>query len=328
MSRVDAAVRLAAFALIATAGADAQAWVPQKGEGSLSATYSFLASNGHYTTEGKKVAEAAAQSQSSIVEVEYGLTERLALNASLAFVSIRYNSNNPPTAVLRTLFDQTLQTTGKQFYNHGFLDDGAWHSSVQDIQVNVRYNLVSRPLLITPFVGFTLPSHDYAYVGESAPGRNLREFNFGVSAGRKLDPFAEKMYLHSTIEFAIPQAALGVRTTRTNLFLETGYAVTRRLSLRGFGNYQHTFNGLRFPVDLTTPEISLTHERLLKANWWHVGGGVSYALTPKTEIAADVVSFVAGSDTHYGTGVSLRITRSFQRRGHAKSSTFNTQTVF
>jgi hypothetical protein len=45
-----------------------------------------------------------------------------------------------------------------------------------------------------------------------------------------------------------------------------------------------------------------------------VGGGISYVISPKTEVGADIVSFVSGSDTHYGTGVSLRITRTFTRK--------------
>lgn len=41
-------------------------------------------------------------------------------------------------------------------------------------------------------------------------------------------------------------------------------------------------------------------------------GGGAYALSHKTEIGADVVFFVAGSDTHYGTGVAVHISRSFE----------------
>ena len=116
------------------------------------------------------------------------------------------------------------------------------------------------------------------------------------------------------VAFAIPEESLRVRTNRPNASLEAGYFLTRKLAARGFGDWQHTFNGLYFPGDLTTPELALTHERLMKANYWHLGGGVSYAITAKTEVSADVVTFLTGSDTHYGTGFSLRITRTFMRK--------------
>ncbi|HKS66510.1 MAG TPA: hypothetical protein VJR26_04675 [Candidatus Acidoferrales bacterium] len=82
--------------------------------------------------------------------------------------------------------------------------------------------------------------------------------------------------------------------------------------INDISGWKDTFTGLHFPADLTTPEITLTHERLLKAKYWHVGGGGAYALSRKTEIGADVVFFVAGSDTHYGTGLAVHISRSFE----------------
>lgn len=92
--------------------------------------------------------------------------------------------------------------------------------------------------------------------------------------------------------------------------------MNRKFAVRGLGQYQHTFNGLHFPTDLTTPELVLTHERLLKANYWHLGGGVSYAINSKTDVSADAVTFLSGSDTHYGTGLALRISRTFALKGH------------
>jgi hypothetical protein len=293
--------------------AAAQAWVPEKGEGSFSTSYNYISSNGHFNTDGSKVAEAAAKAQSVIFDFEYGVTDKLAVNFSVPIVAARYVGTNPPIAFLRNLFDQTMQAAGPGTYGHQFLDDGSYHPTVQDFQFGTRYNLVSRPFVLTPFVVVVIPSHDYAYVGEAAPGRNLREFQFGTNVARRLTPFLPKAYLDGQVLFGIPQENLHVRTNRTSLSLETGYFITRKLAARGFGIWQHTFTGLRFPIDLTTPEIALTHERLLKARYWHVGGGISYVISPKTEVGADVVSFVAGSDTHYGTGVSLRITRTFIR---------------
>jgi hypothetical protein len=292
----------------------AQAWVPEKGDGSISTSYNFIFFRGHFTSEGKKVPEAAARAQSAVFQVEYGVTNKLALSVSLPIVAVRYASNNPPSPFLQGLFAQTLQSVGPNFYRHGFLDDGSYHATLQDIHVNVRYNVLSRPLVITPFVTLVAPSHDYAYVGEAAPGRNLWEVQFGSSVGRTLDPFLRRAYVEAQFSFAVPEQSLNVRTTRVNIPVEFGYFLTRRIAVRGLGSWQHTYRGLRFPVDLTTPQLDLTHERLLKANYWHAGGGVSYALNHKTEISADVVTFLSGSNTHYGTGLSMRISRNFKWR--------------
>jgi hypothetical protein len=291
-----------------------QAWVPEKGEGSFTTGYNYIAFQGHFRSDGSRTPEAASRAQSVLFDVEYGVTSRLAVEFSLPIVAARYASNNPPPFVLRDLFGQTLQAVGSNFYKHAFLDDLHYHATLQDLAFNVRYNLSARPVVITPFVELVAPSHDYAYVGEAAPGRDLWEFQVGANVGKQLDFLLRNSYAEAQLAFVIPEQALNVRTSRTNLSLEFGYSPTKRLSLRGFGHWQHTFEGLHFPADLTTPELALTHERLLKANYSHVGGGASYLLNAKTEVGADVVTFLSGSDTHYGTGMSLRITRSFSLR--------------
>jgi len=306
---------VSALLLIGLAGnVYAQAWLPAKGEGTFTTGYNYLAFDGHFRSDGSRTPEAASRAQSVSFDLEYGVTSRFAFTVSLPIVAARYASNNPPPSALRDLFGQAVQAVGPKFYKHGFLDDLHYHGTVQDLHFNARYNISARPVVITPFVEVVVPSHDYAYVGEAAPGRNLWEFQFGANVGKQLDFLLRNSYAHAQFAFAIPEQSLNVRTSRANLALEYGYSPTKRLALHGFGDWQHTFQGLHFPADLTTPELALTHERLLKANYWHLGGGASYMLTPKTEVGADVVTFLSGSDTHYGTGVSVRITRSFSLR--------------
>lgn len=302
------------FALLALFSgiASAQAWVPEEGETTTSTSYEFIAFGGHFQSDGSRTPQAASRSQSVICEVEYGVTNRLAITASLPIVSARYASTNPPTDVVRALFEEAVQAVGLNYYNHPFLDDLHYHTTLQDFRINARYNLVSAAVLVTPFIGLEIPSHDYAYVGESAPGRNLKEFQFGTDVARRLDPLLRKSYLEGQLSFAIPESALNIRTSRTNASIELGYLLNHKLAFRGFGHWQHTFNGLHFPADLTTPERILTHERLLKANYWHLGGGVSYELTRYTEISADLVTFLAGSDTHYGSGIAFRISHTLR----------------
>lgn len=288
-----------------------QALTPEQGEASFTTAYNYVAFNGHFEADGSRVPDAASRAQNVVFEFEYGITDRLAMNFSLPIVSTRYASTSPPPEVLRGLFEQTKQALGPGFYGHEFLDDGNYHTSVTDLALSARYKVALRPVILTPFIALGVPSHDYAYVGESAPGRNLREVQFGAFVGRKLDPFLRKGFVQSLVAFAIPEQALGQRTDRMNISLEFDYLVSRRFAVRGLTNWQHSFGGIGSLEDLTTPELALTHDRLLKASYWHVGGGVAYSLTPKTSLDADVVTFLSGSVTHYGTGISIGVTRSF-----------------
>jgi hypothetical protein len=305
--------------LLLTFGGSAagQAWVPEKGEGTFSTSFNYIAFQGHFRSDGSRTPEAASRSRSYLFDIEYGLTDKLAATVSLPIVSARYASNNPTSADVLILFNQAIQAVDGGFYNHGFLDDENYHTTPQDFHFDVRYNLTSRHLVVTPLIGATFPSHDYAFVGESAPGRNLKEFRLGTDIARALDPFLHKAYVDGQLVYTIPEQALQLRTNRTNLSLEMGYLLIRRLAVRGYGQWQHTFHGLHFPVDLTTPELTLTHERLLKANYWHLGGGVSYAITSNADLSADVVTFISGSDTHYGSGLVIGISHSFRIKQHA-----------
>jgi hypothetical protein len=291
--------------------ATAQAFTPEVKELSFTTSYNYVAFGGHFRSDGSRTPEAAAKAQSVLFGLEYGITDKLAVTFSVPIVATRYASNNPPSDVLRGLFEETLQAVGPGFYRHEFLDDGQYHATIQDFYISARYRVMERPLLLTPFVAVGTPSHDYAYVGEAAPGRNLPEVQLGTFAGRDLGPFLRHAFMEGQFSFAIPESSLTVRTVRTNLAFEFDYLFTRKFAVRGIANWQHTFNGLHFPRDLTTPELALTHERLLKANYWHLGGGVEYSVTPKTDISADFVTFLTGSDTHYGTGVSFSVTRAF-----------------
>jgi hypothetical protein len=308
-------IPLLALMLVSTTTiARGQAWVPERREGTFTTSFSYLSSEGHLGNVGQKEPEAAALSQSALFEVEYGLTDKLAISASLPVISIRYNSNNPPPAFLKGLFDQAKQSIPAGSYNHGFLDDGSYHSSLQDFYIDARYNVSMRPLVFTPFVGLLIPSRDYAYVGEASPGRNLKEFRFGANVARRLDPFLRRGYAQSQIGFAIPEKAMNIRTNRMNIISEFGYNFGRRFAARGVGSWQHTFNGITSLAELTSPLLELTHERLLKANYWHVGGGFSYAVNSKTEISADYIAMVSGQVTHYGKGFSIGVSRSFNFR--------------
>jgi hypothetical protein len=310
-------------------GCQGQAWVPEKAEGSFSTIYTYLAVKGHFSTDGNKLFVGAARDQSVTFDFEYGLTNKLALEFSIPIVAARYADVVPSSDFLRTEFNQAIQILGPAFYRSPFLDDLSYHAAVQDIRINLRYQVRASPLVLTPFFTFVTPSHSYPFVGEASPGRNLREYQFGVNVGRRLNPFLANAYSQGQFSFTVPEEAAGLRTYRTNLSLELGYFLTRSLTVRGLGSWQHTLVGLRFPQDVTSPELALTHERLLKANYWHAGGGVSYSVTPKTVIFADVVTFLTGRDTHFGSGISVGVSRSFQREHHpAQSSVVPSQFIY
>src|SRR5689334_24785221 len=132
----------------------AQAWVPGEGEGTVSVLYQGANSLYHYKPTAK-VDLGRIDSHALVLDTTYGLTDKIAVDVALPFVVSKYAGTQPhPTS----------------------LDDGNYHGTIQDVRLDLRYNMTRRRrMAVTPFVGTVMPSHDYEYYAHSAPGRRLRE---------------------------------------------------------------------------------------------------------------------------------------------------------
>jgi hypothetical protein len=112
-------------------------------------------------------------------------------------------------------------------------------------------------------------------------------------------------YTYAFVEHAISDVSLN----RSNGYLDFGYALTRRLYVRGNAVWQHTHGGLQFgsptgnpfllPGELNGPERYAQRDRLLKVNCWQAGGGVSYSLGP-FDVFGSYLKYIWGRDAHNG----------------------------
>ena len=151
------------------APAFAQAWLPQRGEGSASIIYQYLNFAGHFDSSGDKVPMLPSLAQSALFGVGYGITDRLAVSVDVPYIATRFTGLEAP--VTPTV-----------------LDNRSYHGIVQDFRIDVRYGALNGKLALAPSFTLVLPSHDYKTVGEAAQGRNLNEAILGLNIGRTLDP--------------------------------------------------------------------------------------------------------------------------------------------
>jgi len=66
---------------------EAQAWIPAKGEGTVSLTYQNYDVAGHYDARGRKNNNGGTQSQVAVAEVDYGITDTIGVIVNLPFIS-------------------------------------------------------------------------------------------------------------------------------------------------------------------------------------------------------------------------------------------------
>jgi hypothetical protein len=293
--------------------AAAQAWIPPRGFGSLSFSYQSISNTGHRRSNGFLVEAGQSLNMSLYVEAEYSFTDRFSLAVGLPYVFAKSTTVNPPPAPIPFLpWDQCR----------------CWQSGWQDFGFTSRYNLVSADdgaFVLTPSVSVGVPSHNYQFIGESVLGRRLKEVRIGVDAGQRLDAISPNLYLEGRYSYAFVERPIDIPNNRSNASVEGTYLLLqRKLAARGLASWQRTHGGLRFgsppptslvfPGEVNTPERLLQHDRIMRDNYFHAGGGISYSF-PRMDVFVSYITFVSGTDTHAGRALTVGVSWPFELDG-------------
>jgi hypothetical protein len=298
---------LVVVVLFATASnATAQAWVPPRGVGSASFTYQRISNTGHRRTNGFLVERGQSINMGLYIEGEYAITDRLSVSAGLPYVFAKYVATIPPSPPIPYPPEDQCH---------------CWNSGWQDFGFTARYSVVGGAFALTPSFSVGVPSRSYDYTGEAVVGRGLREVRIAVDAGQRLDAISPKLSVQGRYSYAFVERVIDVPNNRSNASVEAAFLLTRKLAARGLVAWQHTHGGLRFgspppasllfPGEVNTPERLLHHDRLMRDNYWHVGGGVSYSFS-RMDVFASYIAFVGGTDTHAGGALTVGISWPFE----------------
>lgn len=259
---------LACFA--AASAAQAQAWLPPRGEAAMTLGYNRMWATEHIDYQGSSTGPGDMIWNSTGLDLSYSVTDRFAVRVGVPFMVSKYDGQfpHPPLAGV------TAQ------------DDGNWHSRFQDITTEVRYRVTSGSLVVTPFVGLVVPSHDYPTYGHGAAGRDLVEGRFGLTAGRLLDPLLPDAYVQVRYTYGVPEKVLGISHNASQLAVDLGYLVGSSLTLRAIGFYQKTHGGWNAPIDFparTNPDF-LHHDQLQRSEYLRLGGAIAYSVTSSIDV--------------------------------------------
>src|SRR6202795_260214 len=142
-----AAVVVSMLVTVVAAPARAQAWLPAKGEGSVSILYQdvFVKDHMQATTP---VDYGQIYSKTLLLDVTYGVTDNLAISFAIPWTAARYDGSRA-----HPLADLSGPTP--VFYGVQPLDDGTYHQTLSDLRFDVRYNITKRWMVVTPFIGTT-----------------------------------------------------------------------------------------------------------------------------------------------------------------------------
>jgi hypothetical protein len=274
-----------------------QAFLPGKGSGTVSFDFGTTHSAGHFLDDGSKLPGYGTRAYNLSFNVEYGVTSRLALSLGIPWVTSKYTGTEEPLNLPLNV-----------------LDDGVFHGTMQDFRMEARYNVLDRPVVLTPFFAFSVPSHGYQTIGEAAVGPKLKQYSTGVYAGRLLNPFLSQAFVHGSYSYTAVEKVLGVSLNRSNTDLAVGYFWTPRLSTSLLWRKQWSHGGLGFDVFFdpnTSAEIFLQQDRITKQEFQHLGAGVGFNMTESLSANFSFLKFVSGRDAHFGEGFSAGLSWSF-----------------
>jgi hypothetical protein len=262
-----------------------QAWLPPKGEGSVSFTYSGGSVDTHIFSipvddgSGNLSRDqdlGQIDSKTAVLGFTYGIVERFAFSADVAYLEARYEGTFPENPEI---------------------DNGDWNESIQDFRIMFRYQAYRGPVVITPFAGAVIPTMEYEHFGHAAVGRNLHEYPIGVSFGI---PFGHKAWGYALANFAYSfvEEIEGISTNRQNAALEFGFFPAHNLVLRVGGGWQDTLGGIDWATDIQTTEDFHVHDVASDSSFWAASAGVAWSISAQVDVYANVNWIMSGSNTH------------------------------
>jgi hypothetical protein len=301
MQRTNAFTLLAlsCLALAPAASLRAQAWLPPKGEASLSLGYSYTFAGEHIDYQGNPVAPGKMTWNNIVSDLGYGVSDRFAVRLTLPpFVVSKYGGTyaHPPQP------------------GHTNIDDGAWRGTFQDFRGELRFRATRGSIIVTPFAALIVPSHGYEYYGHPAAGRDLVEGQLGFAAARLLDPWLPNAYVQVRYLFGIPEKVQGMSHNRSQLSFDLGYLIGSAFSARFLGTWQKSYGGWRAPIDWPDPTSIeyVAHDQVEREDYLQLGGAVSYALSSALDL--NVFGYGTASARSYvnmkGVGASLTFSAS------------------
>jgi len=262
-------------------------------------TYQKIDVRDHFDAAGETEDRGRIHTHNMIMASEYGLTNKFALDFELAYVASRFD--------------------GRGRRPHGPLDDGFFHPTFSDARLGVRYNVAIKRVVVTPFVAFTIPTHDYQVRGHSAVGRGFHELLVGVNVGRQLGPVLPNGYAHLRYSYAILKHFAGFKLNHSNAEWEVGWFANKVIVFRFVGAWQRTHGGLDFPAGRRlTPEEFDIHDRVAKADYVQLGGGVTFSVNRSFDIHTLYAKTVSARNTHGEAGIILGFTWRFSRESSGR----------
>lgn len=277
-----------AATLLLPSRAHAQPWLPPEGTGAVSVVYHHVFVQDHLFAKGERFDVGHVRSQVALADLEFGVTDRVAIRAAIPYVATAYTGTRPH------LYPGTPPP---DFHR---LDDGTTHAAFQDFRVEARYGMREFPVAIAPFVMLSVPTHDYEVFAHSAIGLGLKELQLGTYAG----VLRGRLSIQGRAAFGLMESVINRRRNRSVIDAEIGWEVRRNLRFMVFEAAQISHGGVELDLQglldrtIASHDWWPHHDQLARANSVNIGGGVGIRLMRNVAFQAALLHTVSGINGH------------------------------
>jgi hypothetical protein len=293
------ALNVALLGVLAVAiDARAQAWLPAKGEGTVAVAVQSTNVKNHLLTR-TPVAAGEIDSYSLMADLTYGLTDKIAVDFALPFVMSKYVGTFPHPGTN--------------------IDDGTFRGSFSDVRFAVRYNLTRGGVVITPYVGSLVPSHNYAFYGHAAPGARLNEIQVGAYAAKLFERGVPGMFISGRYAYGFVEKVLDISHNRSSADLEVGYFFSPAFRAYAGLAGQYTHGGIDFPplggLNALPLEQRPVHDVIQRVHYLDISAGAAYSITDSFDVFGSFSRLALGRNGHaLNRGITVGASWSFSRK--------------
>lgn len=271
------------------------------GSGSVSLSYQNINVNKFHQGV-RKVPIGEVQTHSLYLEMQYAIAERWRLEVGVPYIKKRYIGAGVHDPL-------TLDPPRPEV---PLIDDGEYHSEVQDFVFGLHYLWFDKTVQVEPFIRAFIPSHDYPFFGNAAVGQNLWKVEAGLEWTQFM-PFSD-WYYQASGSYTIVEKTLGTSVNHFRLNGKLGYFMTRNLALNVFfiGHLGEGNSAQLFPPPTRTTEAWYQHDRTTRHNSVNVGIGTDWSFQDNYQLSVNFFTTVWGDSVHWvDVAGSVGITRSF-----------------
>jgi hypothetical protein len=207
------------------------------------------------------------------------------------------------------------------------VDDYNFKPVIQDIGLEARYMLLEGAgFAVTPFLGGSMPTHNYIVLGHAAAGRGLMQLNVGANVGYRFEQLGiPELFVHGRYGFSLSERACKVgadgavdssvpcdeqfanlNLNRSAVNWMAGYFFLPELMVGVHGEHQFSHGGIDWGRDLflanpgPTGELLAQHDQITSESFFRMGGSVSVFLMDRINLQAAYTRYITGANTHDG----------------------------